>query len=216
MDTSTQVRVAGVTRIEESDVAEALRQFPSTPVANVVALGVFAVLAVVSLFVRAALMEHRTLHLLVQALSWHFSIALVLVLLVIGAVRSRAHAAKRAWGAMQEWERQVRYELTDTSMRIRTESSSQELDWTLYAGWQESLGAFYLKQPDNKYLIIPKRAFENEAELAQVRELLRSKVSADASVKTAAHSTRRTLLLWLLLIALCAAAYLLLRTGPSH
>ena len=128
----------------------------------------------------------------------------------MGIVRARMSRARRAYGAMQEWQRQVRYEFTDLSLRVRTERSSNELAWGLYGGWLESPGAFYVKQPGVQYVIIPKRAFETDAEIAQAHELLRAHVQVDAPAK-GAHSIRRTLLLWLLLIALCAVAYYLMQ-----
>jgi hypothetical protein len=204
LDPSSPVRVAGVTRIEESDVAEAFRHLPAAPsLASVVSLGAFAAAGLVSLIVRVALGSGRGFG------GWHLSVTLVLTALFIGVVRTRLSRAKRAYAAMQEWQRQVRFEFTDSSLRVRTERSSNDLAWGLYGEWLESPGAFYVKQPGGQFVIIPKRAFENEAEIVQAHELLRTHVQVAGPAK-GLRSTRRVLLLWLILIALCVMAYQLL------
>lgn len=205
LDPSSPVRVAGVTRIEESDVAEAFRHLSASPsTASIVSLGVFAAVGLASLIVRIALHGGSALG------GWHFTITLTLVLGFMGIVRARMSRARRAYRAMQEWQRQVRFEFTDSSLRVRTERSSNELAWGLYGEWLESPGAFYVKQPGGQFVIIPKRAFENEAEIAQAHELLRTHVQVADPAK-GMRSTRRTLLLWLLLIVLCVAAYYLMQ-----
>lgn len=201
-----RVRVAGVTRIEEPDVIEAFRHVP-TALSWRLAVGFgLAATAATALFVALLLRDGGSMH----AVSEHkvlLILAFVLTCLAIGVVRGKRSVGKRTWVAMPEWQRQVRYEFTDNSLRVRTERSSNELDWGLHEGWLESPTAFYVAQLGQRYIIMPKRAFENESEIAQVRELLRSKVHVPSTLKTRGNTVRRTVVLWAVLLILCFALY---------
>jgi len=201
-----QVRVAGVTRIEEPDVIEAFRHLPSPPSWRLVAGFGAAAAAAAALLVGLLVRDGFSL----RGLSAHsglFAIALTLAFLTVGVSRAKRRIAKRSWAAMAEWQRQVRFELTDTGFRVRTERSSNEFDWELHEAWLESPTAFYVAQPGQRYIIVPKRAFENESEVAQVRELLRAKVHVPPAAMKRANAIRRAPVLWVVLILLCVVLY---------
>lgn len=209
-EASERVLVAGVTRIEESDMVDAYRVVPvAGSIRGIVILAVVAAVSLVSLIARVVLGG------LSELSPMHLMFTMVFAILCGMLVRGRMFGGKRAWEAMQEWQRQVRYEFSDTVLRVRTERSSNELDWGLHTAWLESPTGFYVQQQGSQYIVIPKRAFEGDAEVAQVRELLRAKVHAAPLAKKKKGAARKTVLLWLLLVAMCVVLYNVFTTNPG-
>ncbi|MBX3270638.1 MAG: YcxB family protein [Sandaracinaceae bacterium] len=199
-----RVIVAGVTRLEASDFVAAHRDVPALRAARRKA----AILP--GLFVAGALLF------LVTGLA-QGSVSLLITAAFVGTLaavsgRRTAQQPVLAWRAIEEWQRQLRVEITERRLRLRTERTQSEADWGLFAGWLEGPEAFYLEQAGAQFQIVPKRAFENEAELALVRETLARHVRDRPELRGsrgAARSWRplRVLLLWVVLVLAFAVVY---------
>ncbi len=130
-----------------------------------------------------------------------------------GGSSTRTNRAPRAWAALEEWQRQLRFEFTDSALRVKTERNSSETEWSLHQSWLEAPDAFYVQQRTGAFFIIPKRAFDGEPEVALVRELLRANVRPPTDApKPPARSMQKTLLLWMLLIPLLGLIYQIMRS----
>ena len=206
LDPQSPVRVAGVARIEEADLVAAHASIPRLrsrqPLVSAAFFGVLAVgVPVYGLSTEGD----------AAAALGHLVIGVVFACLAGWVLHARQTRGRRAWAALEEWQRQLRFELTDSGFRVRTERSSNELEWRLYQSWLETPDLFCVELRDGSYHIVPKRAFDGPADVARVRELLLANVHPSTEApKVPAGRARRTLLLWVILIVMCVGIYRLI------
>jgi hypothetical protein len=207
LDPQSPVRVAGVCRIEEADLVAVYERVPAlrrqSSRGGAVVFGVLAAaLPVYGLWVSADAWS---------AGSYLFS-AIAFAALAGWLLHAHQTRGKRAWAALEEWQRQLRFELSDTGLRVRTERTSNELAWPMHQSWIEVADAFYVEVRGGAFQVLPKRAFDGDAEVALVRELLRANVHPSTEAPTRrAPSSLKTVLLWVLLILGMGAVYSILR-----
>ena len=202
MGEGSELLVAGVARIEARDLVRAYDEIPALRQRwLLIGLGLAALGFAWNMVQLVRVPGAR--------LAAHDVFTGALVVLFGLAEWSSRQRGKRAWRALEEWQRQLRFELGPERLRIRTELSSEELDWTLCGGWLESADAFYVKTQGVRFHVIPKRAFADDGEVEIVRELLRSNVHEGSAPKAKLASGSRTLLFWVLLVMLFIAVYLM-------
>jgi hypothetical protein len=200
--------VAGVTRIEEADIVAATCSQPR-PVGFWLALLPLGTMAVGPIL--------GFVLLLVRGESWGaaelapLGMAPLFAAVLVFLLRARTVAGKKAYAAMPEWQRQVRYEVRDAALRVRTEHSTAELEWGVIIGWREVPTAFYLQQTAQQIIVMPKRAFETEFEVEEVRAVLRAKVKPTAAPKPFARALvgGAVIVCLLFLAGLCALYYVI-------
>jgi hypothetical protein len=157
---------AGVTRVEERDLARGLRLHPMNRRmlmgSAVLALGCWS-------YVALALLRG------VPVKSW-----IVVVVLGIGTsyITYRvAFAGRILYRKWQEWQRQLRFEIAERRFIIRTEKDKAELDWEFCEHYWELDDLFVVsfrqgpRAPTAVY-VLPKRAFQTAEEIDQVRATL--------------------------------------------
>jgi hypothetical protein len=203
--------VAGVTRIEEADYVHALRDHPLQR-----RLIRFFGAAVVLAFLAAA-----------WAVVTSANGVAILMPCMIGGIFAFFgwklwNAGRDQYRAMAEWQRQLRFELFEHHLRIHTERTSVDYEWSVFDPFIELAAAFVVAVPAQAaagrpiLLIIPKSAFA-KSEVDRVREVLSARIRATphAPAKGVARFVWKAVILWVLLIGMFVAIYQLVASGPA-
>lgn len=82
----------------------------------------------------------------------------------------------RAWKSQPGVKSAIIVETTTEGLEITTESSESKLKWSLYTHWKETPNLFMIYQSNNCFNLFPKRAFNSEADINELRELLSTKL----------------------------------------
>jgi len=116
----------------------------------------------------------QTNHSLMWIVSYDSPFLIVLVLISPWGMRVLTFVL---WKSHRSLHKMITYEINDRSMVATTETSRFEMKWETFTQFIESKKLFVLYTRPYLFYMLPKRAFEGEAELAEFRELAQSKVS---------------------------------------
>lgn len=202
-DDAGELVAVAVTRLEEDDFVRAYREVPSLRGLIRAPLVVLPGLAIV-LGAILSLMPSTSPSTVVPVTALVFLVATGL------AWWRSSRLPQRQWRALQEWQRQNRYEVRRRRFRSRTEKTAHDLAYEEMFSWLETPSAFYLEQAPTHFIVLPKDAFESSAAIDAAREVF------TAAIKGRAHPPKRprhlyTFVLWVLLIAMFVAVYHLVR-----
>jgi len=192
------VLIAGVTRLEERHYVEASRAHPRTKAS----LRWMLVLSVLPFFAESVLVSRG-------GPAWLHALALAGLAYAAWLVWKTRSAGRDRYRAMEEWMRQVRYELCPRGLRARSEKMGSEWDWELFESWQETGELFLLALPASVmrvpvYVVVPKAAFLGD-EVDPVRAILRERIRSAA--RAPQQWSRFMIVLWLVLVAIFVAFF---------
>jgi hypothetical protein len=200
-DDAGELVAAAVTRLEEEDFVRAYREVPVLRGLTQAPLVVFPGLAIVVSALISVISE--------LPLGTNFAV-MALVFLPVTAIMwwQQVRLPRRQWRVLAEWQRQNRYEVRRNRFRTRTERDAHDLAYPEIFGWLETPSAFYLEQGPANFIVIPKRAFQSSEEIDAAREVFAAQITGRIRPNS---RSRRTFVLWALLVALFAAVYHALR-----
>jgi len=139
--------------------------------------------------------------------------ALVMIGAGIFLVWKARTRGSREWRSVRDWQARVRYRFSSTGLRSENEKEGSDQSWDLFAGWSEGESAFYLEQAGQRFIIVPKRAFDGEEAIEAVRSLLRENVRPRPGFRLPLPIPMLTLGLWVVLIVMFVVIYQLVVSG---
>jgi hypothetical protein len=71
----------------------------------------------------------------------------------------------------------VVYDFSEEQIAAKGQLSESVMRWELFRNWAEGGGAFLLYQTPNTYVVIPKRVFKSDTDMAEFRGILRRKLA---------------------------------------
>ena len=102
-------------------------------------------------------------------------------------------SSRAAYRRLSPAQRSVRYLFTDDVIETVTGVASSTFSWVAIRRVVETSTAFYVSSQKNIYQIVPKRAFKNAADLDRFRDLVKSKLGKNASLKKAGPTASKEL-----------------------
>jgi YcxB-like protein len=140
--------------------------------AKVRPIAILIVLLQISLFIVMTL--DQTNHSFKWIVSYVYPYLIVLVLISPWGMRLLNYVV---WKSHRSLHKVITYEITDRSVVATTETSRFEMKWETFTQFIESKNLFVLYTRPYLFYMLPKRAFEGEAELGEFRELAQRRVS---------------------------------------
>jgi hypothetical protein len=132
--------------------------------------------------------------------------ALACAVAAVTLPRQREAAGRRAFAMLHPSRREVRYTLRAEGYERTSPTAEVWASWQALTHWVETEEAFLLRGTAGLVDFWPKRAFDGAA-LERVREVLTERVKAAPAAEPPKKQTTKTVLLWLLLVALFGLAY---------
>ncbi len=111
-----------------------------------------------------------------QALFLLFGVYLGVMAVMLSAWLRAKRMSKGIWKAYPVMQYKFTAEIEPECIKTNCDIASSVRRWESFTGYFESANLFHI-QEGSRVLWIPKRAFAGEAEINQMRELLRSKLS---------------------------------------
>jgi hypothetical protein len=117
---------------------------------------------------------NRTNHSLKWVVSYLYPYLFVFVLISPWGMRLINYVL---WNIHRSLHKVITFEINDRSVVAATESWRSEMNWETFTRFVESRNVFVLYTNGYIFYMLPKRAFDGEAEVAKFRELAQSRVS---------------------------------------
>jgi hypothetical protein len=101
---------------------------------------------------------------------------LLLATVYFGISIARNFAIKRAWNSQTGMKSEMSVETFEDGLQINTALSESKMKWLIYTHWRETPNLFMVYQSSNCFNLFPKRAFSDDEQINEFRELLRVKL----------------------------------------
>ena len=98
------------------------------------------------------------------------------ITVVVAVWQNAKKQSRNVWKAYPVMQYKFTAEIDEETIRTACDIASVVRRWQCFTGYFESTNLFHIQEGQRGTLWIPKRAFPNEAELNQMRELLHSKL----------------------------------------